>query len=573
MELIREHLRRRRGAILAGLLFILAANLVSQGGPWILKAAVDGLRAGQGGRRLLLLAAAMVGISIVQGVFRYLTRMSVIGVSRHIESELRMRIFDHLQRLPQSFFGANRTGDILSRATSDLENVRLFLGPGVMNLLNTLVLFAMAAVSMSLLSPRLTLYAFLPLPVAAGAVALSSTFYHRAYRRAQEANAVASSIAQENFSGMRVVKACTLEASQIGAYRKAALAYQARNLDVARLMGLFHPLIGFLLSLTTVVILWAGGRMVIREELTVGALVAFLGFMAMLIWPAVALGWVFSLLQRGTASAGRIRWILDTPPGIDEPDEPLAVTRIDGRVTFDRLTFTYPGATSPALREVSLDVPAGASLAIVGRTGSGKSTLVSLVPRLWGAPAGTVLVDGLPVERLPLGLLRGAIGFVPQDSFLFSRSLRENIAPGGGDAAGAVRDAGLEGDVAAMPAGLDTVVGERGITLSGGQKQRATLGRALARNPRILILDDVFSSVDARTEAAIISGLDRHLHGRTVILVTHRLTAAARLDRIAVLEAGALVEMGTHAELLAFNGRYADMWRRQQIETELEDAP
>ncbi len=559
---------------------MLLTNGVGLLAPWILKYAVDGLRAGMSREKLLFFAGLTLGVAVVQGFFRFLMRNTLIGVSRLIESRLRLDIFDHLQKLPLEFFQANRTGDLISRATSDLENVRLFLGPGIMNMLNTAVLFTGAVAFMLTLSPRLMLISLIPLPLAVFLMTRVGKLFHTRYRQVQEANALMSTHAQENFSGIRVVKTHVQEERQIASYRARNEGYLARNLQLARLMGVFHPMIGFIMGLTTIIILWAGGRMIIRGELTIGGLVAFLGFMSMLIWPTIALGWVINLFQRGSASMVRINWILETVPSIRDLEEAAADASRRGAISFRGLAFTYPGTDAPVLRGIDLEIAPGQTVALVGRTGAGKSTLAALIPRLFEAPPGTLFIDGVEARLLPLALLRGMVGFAPQETFLFSDTLERNIGLGmpenGRDARWAARAAGLEADVDDFPQGFDTLVGERGITLSGGQKQRAALARALIRDPRILILDDVFSSVDAETEKQVLANLRGITTRRTTIVITHRLTSITRADLIAVMENGRIVERGRHEELMAENGIYASMFRRQSLMEEMEleeDAP
>jgi ATP-binding cassette subfamily B multidrug efflux pump len=574
-ELLGPYLHRYRGRLAVGFLFTVLTTLIGLPAPWILKGAIDAIRAGASSRDLLLPAGLILATAVVGGGLRFLMRTVIIGVSRRIEYHLRLDIFDHLQRLPAAFFQENRTGDIVSRATNDLENLRLFLGPGLMNLVSTAVLYAGALTLMATLSPHLTLLALAPLPLATLIMWRSSSLFYRRNRDVQEAAGRMSAQAQEDFSGIRVVKSYVLETREEAVFRERNREYLDRNLRLARLTGFFHPLVGFVMGFATIVIIAVGGGMVARGELTVGGLAAFLGYTAMLVWPTVVMGWVVNLFQRGRASAARIEWILSTVPAIRDPEDPLPVDPIEGRVTFRKLDFSYPGATSPTLAGIDLEVPAGTTLALVGRTGSGKSTLVSLIPRLFEAPPGSVLIDGAPVERIPLALLRGAVGLVPQETFLFSESLAENIGIGSGDNPSfdprrAALLAGLGPDLEALPDGMETIVGERGITLSGGQKQRVALARALARDPRILILDDAFASVDARTERDVLTTLRRLRSGRTVIIVTHRLSAVADADFTVVLDEGAIVERGTHAELLAAGGVYADLWTRQALEEEID---
>ncbi|MFI5185019.1 MAG: ABC transporter ATP-binding protein, partial [Vicinamibacteria bacterium] len=506
----------------------------------------------------------------------YYMRIVLIGVSREIEYELRNDVFRHLQRLAPRYYETNRVGDIMSRATNDMTAVRMVLGPGIMYTANTLATCVGTVVLMAMISPRLLGLALLPLALVSILVRHFGRKIHDRFEKVQEQLSNMTALVQENLSGARVVKAYVQEPHELARFEACNEEFVERNRALIRMFGALYPGIQLLMGAGAIMVLWLGGRMVVSGTITLGSFVAFGTYLTMLHWPMIALGWVVNIFERGEASMGRICAMLDAPPEIRD-EAPESVTELKGAVEFRGLTFTYGGA--PALSDIDLRVPAGATVAIVGPTGSGKSTLVSLLPRLHEAPPGTLFVDGHDIRRLPLATLRGAVGFVPQETFLFSDTVRENVAFGvtsADDAAPraewAAEVAQLAKDVKDFPKGFDTFVGERGITLSGGQKQRTALARALAVDPRILVLDDSLSAVDTETEEEILKGLRAVRASRTTFLVSHRISTVKDADLIVVLRDGRIIERGSHDELLALGGFYADLNRRQLLEKEMETA-
>jgi ATP-binding cassette subfamily B protein len=510
----------------------------------------------------------------------------VIGISRDIEFDLRNDLFAHLERLSYSYYQRNRTGDIMAKATNDLNAVRMLLGPAIMYSANTIVFTAGALAFMLAISPKLTLYAFLPLPIVSIVIQYFGRRIHERFERIQAMFSDISARAQENFSGARVIRAYVQEQAEIAAFEGANQEYIRRSLGLVRLMGMLWPTLELMLGVAVVIVLWLGGRQVLLGRMTVGDFVAFNTYMVQLTWPVIALGWVINIFQRGTASMGRINEILKEQPEI--ADEPaltsgeagvrarldVSPTDIQGEVEFRNLNFAYNGV--PVLNDINLRIPAGSSLAIVGPTGSGKTTLVNLIPRIYDASPGVVLIDGKPIREFPLETLRRKIGFVPQETFLFSDTIRENIAFGKHDAhlpevQSAAEAANIAQDIESFPESYSTTVGERGITLSGGQKQRTAIARALLRSPRILILDDALSSVDTHTEDKILNHLREVMQGRTTIFISHRVSTVRNADRIAVLHHGQIVELGTHDELIARNGYYTDLYNKQLLEEELAE--
>ena len=542
--------------------------------PQVLGWAINGLREGITSQKLAWYAAMLVGIALVKGIFRFLTRWVVIGISRDIEFDLRNDLFRHLEGLSWSYYQRTRTGDIMARATNDLNAVRMLLGPAIMYTANTVVYTLGALYFMYRISPSLTMWAFLPLPIVSIVVQYFGSRIHERFERIQAMFSDISARAQENFSGARVVRAFVQEEAEIEAFESANREYIRRSLKLVRLMGMLWPTLETLLGLAVVLVLWLGGRQVLQGKIDVGMFVAFNTYLVQLTWPMISIGWVLNLFQRGSASMGRINEIFAERPEIADRIPPdRAPEAIRGEVEFRNLSFAYNGV--PVLNDVSLKIPAGSSLAVVGATGSGKSTLVSLVPRIYDAPAGSVLIDGRPITDYPLATLRRAIGFVPQETFLFSDTVRENIALGAesvtdDDVRRAAEAANIASDIADFPEKYQTMVGERGITLSGGQKQRTAIARALIRDPRILVLDDALSSVDTDTEEKILNHLREVMQGRTTIFISHRVSTVRNADRIAVLHGGRIVELGTHDELIARNGYYTDLYNKQLLEEELE---
>jgi ATP-binding cassette subfamily B multidrug efflux pump len=569
------YLKKYRGSYAVGGLCVLLNNGIWILFPLVIRRAIDDLHSGVDKHKLLTYALLLLAVAGLKGIFQFLTRWILIGISREIEFDLRNDFFEHLESLSYSFYQRTRTGDIMARATNDLNAVRMLLGPAIMYSANTIVFTAGALVFMLSISPKLTLYAFLPLPVVSITIQYFGKRIHERFERIQAMFSDISARAQENFSGARLIRAYVQEEYEIAGFETANKEYIARSLKLVRLMGMLWPSLEVMLGLAIVLVLWLGGREVLYGRITVGGFVAFNTYMVQLTWPIIALGWVINIFQRGTASMARINELLVERPEIDDASANLpSTTQIEGDIEFRQLNFAYNG--TPVLHDINLQIPAGSSLAIVGPTGSGKTTLVSLIARIYDAPSGAVLVDGRPVRDYPLEVLRRSIGFVPQETFLFSESVRENIAFGAQGATDeeirwAAHAASIAEDIEGFPDQYRTLVGERGITLSGGQKQRTAIARAVIRNPRILILDDALSSVDTNTEDRILNRLREIMRDRTTIFISHRVSTVRNADRIAVLHGGRIVESGSHDELLKLNGYYSDLYNKQLLEEELAE--
>jgi ATP-binding cassette subfamily B protein len=566
---------RYRAGLWWGVACVALSNVVLLAQPQVLRHAIDDLYRGVTAEKLGRYALWVLGIAVLAGVFRFGMRHWVIGISRRLEFDLRNELFAHLQRQPAQWFQRHRTGELMSIATNDMAAVRMMLGPGVMYTVNTLTVGLLSLAFMLAISPRLTWLSLLPLPLVSVSVWWFGDRIHRRFERVQARMAALSAHVQENLAGLRVVRAFGGERLESERFDAESEAYRRGHLELIRVSGVFQPSLAFWSGVGALLAIWLGGREVIHGHITLGQFVAFTVYLGMLNWPMIALGWVINIFQRGSASYRRIVDLLVQEPSI--ADAPRAVrpgSPARGELEFRDVTFRYPGAAEPVLRGVSFHVPAGTTVALVGRTGSGKSTVLSLLPRVFDPPAGTVFLDGRDVRTLELAWLRAQVAGVPQDPFLFSATVAANIAYGVPEeredaVARAAGVAHLDGDVSGFPHGYRTLLGERGITLSGGQRQRTAIARAVLRDAPILLLDDCLSNVDTHTEEAILSGLRGEMRRRTTLIVSHRVSTVRDADLILVFDHGRIVERGRHDELLALGGHYAALHRAQQLEAEI----
>ncbi len=542
--------------------------------PLIIKAGIDDLTQGVPVRRLLSVAGLLVAVAVCKSVLGFWVRWILIGISRDVEYDLRNDCFLHLMRLSPRYYTENRTGDLMAKLTNDLNAVRNMVGPGIMYSANTAVLGLATVALMMHLDWRLTLYCLIPMPLVSVGVKFLGQQIHERFEKIQALYSELTERVRENLSGVRVVRAFCQEEAEMAQFDTMNLDFVAKNKGLIWISSFLWPSMELLFAAAFLLLMVVGGQHVLTHRISVGTFAAFNVFLTYLIWPMIALGWVTNLVQRGLASLGRLMQIFDAKPEIDDravPAHPL--TSLRGEIEFRNLTFAYNG--TPVLKNLDLRIAAGKTVAIVGATGSGKSTLVGLIPRLYDAPEGSLLVDGVPIREIPLQTLRRHIGFVPQETFLFSESIRENVKFGVPEATDSQVERAAEisnilPEIRAFPKGFDTMVGERGLTLSGGQKQRTAISRAVIRDPRILILDDALSSVDTFTEEKILRQLTGVMAGRTTILISHRVSTIQNADEIVVLHDGEIAERGTHAELLALNGHYTDLYNKQLIEEELE---
>jgi ATP-binding cassette subfamily B protein len=576
LQAFRNYLLHHLGILLLGVALITVANLIALIPPLILQNAIDGLgqqaTKGDLGRYALLIIAIALGA----GVFQFFSRFVINAVSRQVEYEMRSNLFRHFQRLDLQYFQDRKTGDLVARATNDLSQVRMMFGPGIANLCNTVIAFAVTAIAMAQIDLQLALYSLSVMPLITGLFILVGGGIRRRFRQVQDQFGEVSARAQENFSGIRVVKAYAQERSELAAFNQVNHEYVERSIAFARLNALLWPAMYFVAGLAAAILLWRGGLDVIAGRITLGRLVRFNTYVAALAWPMIALGWTVNLFQQGLASLSRIEEVHVAVPAIaDGPETVTDFAPTHGEIELRGVSLDYDGRE--ALRGISLRVPAGTSLGIVGPTGAGKSSLVNLLARVYDVTEGQVLLDGVDVRRIPLAALRRAIGYVPQETFLFSVTIAENIGFGvAGELSAdtlehALRVSQLGKDVADFPEGVQTTIGERGVTLSGGQKQRAAIARAVAKAPLILVLDDALSSVDTHTEATILRELRAVMAGRTSIVIAHRISTVKDLDQIVVLDDGRIVERGTHLDLLQRGGLYAAMYRRQLLGEELAE--
>ncbi len=568
------YFRPYKKSLVTGILCIFISVIIGLLVPLLVGRAVDDLRMEVTWEKLTRYALTILGVSAISGLFLFLQRRILIGMSRHIEYDLRQDFYAHLQRLPLSFFQANRTGDLMARATNDLAAVRQLAGPMIMYTMQTVFVVALILPLMLRISPRLTLLLFVTMPLVSLTVKYFGQQVHVRFEKIQEFFGQISARAQENFTGVRVVRAYAQEGAEIAAFDHLNRQYAERNLSLVRISAVMRPLLQFVIGTGFVLIIWYGGTLAARGQITVGQFTEFNLYLTRLIWPLIALGYVVNLYQRGTASLKRMNAIFAVEPAIADLPGVRERPPVRGRIEFRDLNFQYHEHGEPVLRGINLTIEAGQTVAFVGRTGTGKSTLMNLIPRIVEAPPDTVFIDGVSVRDYPLAQLRGAIGYVPQETFLFSDSLAENIAFGVERAARAEIEwaaeiAGMTEDVRSFPDGFDTLVGERGITLSGGQKQRTSIARAVLRQPKILILDDALSAVDTYTEEKILSRLRGVMRERTSLIVSHRISTVRDADLICVLDEGGIIERGTHDELLARGGEYADLYERQLLEEEL----
>ena len=576
LRTVRKYLWRYRRGLALGILCLILKDLAQVSQPLMIGRAVDslgGAATGHAPTSFLRYVVYLIVFALLKAVFQFGMRVILIGISRDVEYDLRNDLFKHLVGLAPDYYARTRTGDIMARATNDLNAVRMMLGPGLMYWGETSLTFILAISVMLKVDWRLALYAMMPAPAVSLAMLYSGRVIHARFEKIQEMFSDISSRVQENLSGVRMVRAFVQEKAEMRRFAQLNRDYIAQNMKLVRIQAIFDPTMEVLIGATFLMVLWMGGRDVLRHRISIGNFVMFNTYMGMLIWPMIALGWVVNLMQRGSASLGRINQILAEVASIRRPENPVALGRVSGEIEFRDATMSY--GSGPVLDGVNLRIRAGETVAVVGHTGSGKSTLVGLVPRLMDPTGGAVLLDGVDLRDLDPAELRRHIGFVPQETFLFSATAGENIAFGVEDATAeqirhAADIAGLAGDIEGFPAGYDTIVGERGITLSGGQKQRAAIARAILRDPRILILDDALSSVDTLTEERILTHLAGVMHGRTVILISHRVSTVRQADRIVVLAGGRIVEQGSHAELIANGGYYAELSQKQMLEEELE---
>jgi ATP-binding cassette, subfamily B, multidrug efflux pump len=583
LRTVLPYVQRYRRGLAAGLAFVALSNAAPIATPWLTGVAIDSIgKAGTRATLVVQIAILIIIVNALNGFARFGMRQMLNGISRRIENDLRHDFFAHLSRLDATFYGSTRTGDLMSRATNDTQAVRMAVGPGIMYLVNTLITTALSLVFMLRYSTRLTAIAIVPLLLLPFVMVYFGRLIHKRFDAIQEQFGTLSTMVQENLSGVRIVRAYVQEDAQADEFDRLNRTYLKQNMDLARTSSVFHPLLTILTGLGLLTVIWFGGKEVMSGTISAGDFVAFSTYLVMLTWPMIALGWVVNLFQRGAASMARIDRIMNTPPVVADPidAEPLAVIR--GDIEFRDVSFRYPGTERDVLTAVSFRIPAGSTAALVGPTGSGKSTIVALLTRRYDPTEGEILLDGVRLDRLSLHTLRRAVALVPQDAFVFSETIRENIAFGvdAGSSASlelvaaverAAAVAQLTDTIAGFPLGFETRLGERGVNLSGGQRQRTTLARALARDCTVLVLDDALSAVDTHTEKDILDGLRREIAQRTAIIVSHRVSAVMDADEILVLDAGHIVERGTHRALVSAGGLYSTLLRRQLLEETFSD--